>query len=139
METIRGSKTDETPAVHILSAFCGEHRVTLAEMTVPDKDNEITAAKQMLNMIDIEGSTITGDAMFCQHELCQIIHDNGGDYCFCVKGNQPHLLEDVQLTLTKGQNIQTATISEKGHGRIETREYSFTPIAGILYSVIGKK
>lgn len=125
-KTIKGSGNYLTKATHVLSAFSSDFGVTLAEMTVPDKDNEITAAKQMLKELNVEGRTVTGDAMFCQRELCSVVVSKGGHYCFAVKGNQPTLLENVSLTLEKGDNIQTDTAYEKGHGRIECREYKFT-------------
>ena len=74
----------------------------------------------------MKGRTVTGDAMFSQRELCDIIVSKGGHYCFVVKGNQPTLLENISLTLEKGDNIQTTTVYEKGHGRIECRDYRFT-------------
>jgi hypothetical protein len=38
-----------------------------------------------------------GDAMFTQREICRVIIEGGGEYCFIVKDNQPGLKADIAL------------------------------------------
>ena len=52
---------------------------------------EAKTAVDLLKTIVLKGRLVTGDAMFCQRELCQQIVDSGGDYLFVVKDNQPEL------------------------------------------------
>ena len=125
-KTIKGSGNYLISPVHVLSAFCSEFQCTIADMTVPGKNNEITVAKVMLAELELNGVTVTGDAAFCQRENCNIIVAKGGNYYFNVKLNQPTLLDDATLLLEEEENLQTDSITEKGHGRIETREYKFT-------------
>ena len=125
-KTIRGSGNYMTRPVHVLSAFCSDFQCTLADMTVPGKNNEITVAKEFLTELDLKDVTVTGDAAFCQRENCNIIVAKGGNYCFAVKENQPTLLKNIKLTLNWDEDAQTDSITEKGHGRIETRDYKFT-------------
>ena len=40
---------------------------------------------------------ITGDAIFCQREICRTITDASGDYLFAVKDNQPEMKEAVAV------------------------------------------
>ena len=57
--------------------------------------NEITAGLALLKTLPLRGVTITGDAIFTQTEFCRIITDEGGDYFFTVKDNQPALKGDI--------------------------------------------
>ena len=66
------------------------------QLSVDDKQNEITAAKDLLFHLPIQGNIFSGDAMFCQRELCERIVTNSGDYLFTVKGNQKVLFEGLQ-------------------------------------------
>jgi predicted transposase YbfD/YdcC len=60
---------------------------------VDEKTNEHKAALELLKTIVLKNCVITGDAMFCQREICQQIIDSGGDYFVVVKDNQPNLQE----------------------------------------------
>jgi predicted transposase YbfD/YdcC len=54
--------------LHALNAYSGEHHLSLAQIKVSDKSNEITAIPQMLKMLDIKGHTVTIDAIGCQQD-----------------------------------------------------------------------
>ena len=74
-------------------------------------------------MLDIEGSTVTIDAMGCQKQIASTIHSKKADYVLALKTNQPTLYEDVRLYFESLTGITTARTLEKDHGRIEKREY----------------
>jgi hypothetical protein len=95
-KTIKSSATEEYPALHLLSAYCTSLQGVLYQLPVSDKQNEITAAKELLFHIPLEGNVLSGDAIFCQRELCTSIVENKGDYLFTVKGNQRVLFETIQ-------------------------------------------
>ncbi len=107
----------------MVSAFVAENQITLGEITVDEKSNEITAIPQLLDLIDVSGATVTIDAMGCQTDIAKKITDKKADYCLALKGNQSSLHEDVKLYFEKLPAEQTAITKEKGHGRIEKREY----------------
>jgi predicted transposase YbfD/YdcC len=116
--------------LHIVSAWATECHLSLGQVTVDEKSNEITAIPRLLELLDLRGALVTIDAMGCQKEIAQKIIDGGGDYVLAVKDNQPHLLEDVQACLTKaldGDNLpqpcHTYSTEERGHGREERRSY----------------
>jgi predicted transposase YbfD/YdcC len=130
-KTLRGSATGELAPLHLVSAWATEAQLTLGEVAVEGKSNEITAIPELLKLLDLKGALVTIDAIGCQKAIAQQIVDKGGDYLLAVKGNQEHLLEDIQATVTKAldgelpkHQVATVTTTEEGHGRIERRTYT---------------
>ncbi|MCP4272319.1 MAG: ISAs1 family transposase [Gammaproteobacteria bacterium] len=86
--------------------------------------NEIKIAAPMLDAIDIQGRTITADALLTQRELAKyLVKTRQANYHFTVKANQKQLLSDI--TLYFNENTKDANYIETGtgeHGRIETRK-----------------
>ena len=67
-KTIRGSGNTEHKAYHVVSAFVAENQITLGEIVVDEKSNEITAVPELLDIIDVEGAIVTADAIRdCSH------------------------------------------------------------------------
>jgi predicted transposase YbfD/YdcC len=122
-KTIRGSGNDEHKAYHVVSAWIAENQITLGQIKVEEKTNEITAVPELLDMLDIEGSIITADAMSCQKTITAKIAERHADYVIGLKGNQGSLLEDAKLYFERESAQTLVEPSEKGHGRIEKREY----------------
>ena len=122
-------------AIHMVSAWATANQISLGQVVVDAKSNEITAIPKLLRMLEIAGSLVTIDAMGCQTEIAKQIVAQGADYCLAVKGNQPtlyngivefynkHLLDD--FTGTRARRHRT---SEKGHGREEIRESIICPV-----------
>ena len=111
-------------ALQILTAYLTESGVVLGQMTIHEKTNEIPIFQEMLNYIDVQGKTITGDAMHCQKETCQKIIEKSGDYVFGLKENQKTLYDDVALFFNSeinSENIEECTKIEQNGGRIEKR------------------
>jgi hypothetical protein len=100
-KTLKGSATSEYPALHLLAAYCSEISAVIKQNAIGSHKNEITAAKEMLFDMPLKGKFISGDAIFCQKELCNIILKNQGDYIFIVKGNQKQLLDDIKDVFKK--------------------------------------
>lgn len=94
-KTLRGSRRHDATALHIVSAFATELSVVVGDLIVPPEQNEITAALALLKGLPLEGAVITGDAMFCQREICKHIRDAKGHYLFAVKQNQPELHDAI--------------------------------------------
>lgn len=90
-KTLRGSRRHDATALHVVSAFATELSVVIGDLVVPPDQNEITAALALLRSLPLDGTVITGDAIFCQREICRHIRDNRGHYLFTVKQNQPEL------------------------------------------------
>lgn len=95
-KALRGSQGHQLPGVHLLAAYCRDVEAVLAQLAVPGKTNEHKAALELLKLIPLEGTLITGDAMFTQRDLCEAIIRGRGDYFFTVKDNQPTLEADIR-------------------------------------------
>jgi predicted transposase YbfD/YdcC len=91
----RGSGTADSPAVHLLSALDHRTGCVLAQARVPAETNEHKAALVLLKAMVLEGRVITGDAAFCQRDLCRQVVDDGGHYLIKVDDNQPTLRADI--------------------------------------------
>jgi predicted transposase YbfD/YdcC len=131
-KTVRGSWSTERPAgVHLLAACFPAEGLVLMQVAVAQKTNEITAAPQVLNCLDLRGKIVMGDAMHTQRALSVQIVESGGDYIWYAKDNQPSLRQDIEQTFQPevcgpGSSpvptaVECATQSDKGHGRIEKR------------------
>jgi len=111
-------------ALQILTAYMTESGVVLGQMAIHEKTNEIPVFQEMLNYIDVQGKTITGDAMHCQKETCKKIIEKGGNYVFGLKENQKTLYDDIALFFNSeinSENIETYTKIEQNGGGIEKR------------------
>ncbi len=95
-KTLRGSKRQGVPAVHLLAALSQALQLPLQQQAMPLTTNEATAAIAFLRGLPLDERLVTMDAAFTHREVCQTILDGGGDYLCCVKENQPTLLEDIQ-------------------------------------------
>ena len=114
---------------YIVSAFIGELGLSIGQVKVDDKSNEITAIPDLLDLLEIEGSTITIDAIGTQEEIVNKIVDKGAHYVLPVKDNQKELKKQIKSQFESYNNLygnsevfHEKTI-EKDHGRIEEREY----------------
>lgn len=117
-------------ALHTLSAYATNARLTLAQLSVPEKTNEITAIPDLLDQLveakQLEGALVTIDAMGCQVAIADKIVAHKADYLLALRGNQPTLESDVERYFADApaSELATKTTIEKGHGRIETRTYT---------------
>jgi predicted transposase YbfD/YdcC len=134
-KTLRGSKKQGAPGMHLLSALAHHLGVTLAQHAVDDKTNEITAVETLLQGWVLEGRVMTMDALLTQRHVAQTIVDKGGDYVMIVKENQPQLHADIALVFAQppwGDGQETASTVDRGHGRIEQRTLTAsTALAGL--------
>ena len=119
-----------TGAIHIVSAWSSVLRLSLGQVKVGDKSNEITAVPLLLKLLDINGCLVTADAMHCQRATARQITEQGGTFVLAIKGNQRALYQSVKLFTAEaakkkyaGYETRTITTVDKGHGRIETRHY----------------
>jgi DDE_Tnp_1-associated/Transposase DDE domain len=94
-KTARGSRDGEVPGHHFVSAYTPYAAAVLGQLRVDAKTNEHKAALQLLGLLPLAGRVVVGDAAFCQRDLAQKVVEQGGDYLFTVKANQPGLEADV--------------------------------------------
>jgi predicted transposase YbfD/YdcC len=122
-KTMRGSKCGDNRGLHVVSAFLTDAQIVLGEITCDEKSNEITVIPELLDMVNVEKSIVTIDAMGTQTKIAEKIIAQKADYCLALKGNQSNLHDDVRLYF-ETETIENATVScETGHGRTEQRAY----------------
>lgn len=126
-KTLRGSHDgdENQKAIHIVSAFASNTRLILGQEKVEEKSNEITAIPKLLDVLFLKGAVVTIDAMGCQKSIAKKIRSKNADYLLALKGNQGDLNDDVR-TYFEGESNQGLDVYksyDKGHGRIEIREY----------------
>lgn len=116
---------------YIVSAFLSDIGISIGQVKVDDKSNEITAIPELIQLLDIEGKIITIDAIGTQEEICNLItsKEKKGEYILKVKDNQKDLKDDIKtyfdLAIKREDTdiIIWDTDYEKDHGRIEKRIY----------------
>ena len=120
----------------MVSAWATQQGVTLGQVAVDSKSNEITAIPKLLEMLELRGAVVSIDAMGCQKEIAKQIVDEGGDYVLAVKDNQPNLSEAISdFFLERHENedfreygCRQKSASERSRGRWETRHYVVAPV-----------
>lgn len=116
---------------YIVSAFLSDIGISVGQVKVDDKSNEITAIPELIKLLDIEGKIITIDAIGTQEDICNLItsKEKKGDYILKVKDNQKDLKDDIKTYFDLGLKRDETDIAiwetdyEKDHGRMEKRIY----------------
>lgn len=127
-KTLRRShdNADGKSAIHIVSAWACENKMVFGQVATDEKSNEITAIPKLLEMLVLDGSVVTIDAMGCQKKIAKKIKESNGDYIFSLKGNQGTLHEEVKLfmddAITNGGDYDYNHTTDGGHGRVEIRK-----------------
>ncbi len=133
-KTLRGAADHERgrAAIHLVSAWATENKLSLGQVVVGEKTNEITAIPELLQLLEISGALVTIDAMGCQRAIADQIREREADYVLAVKENQPTLYEQVEGAIAEAleqdaKDIDEHQTMETGHGRQETRTYALFP------------
>lgn len=101
-KSLCGTLAAHERCIHLLALF--DHRTggVLGQLAMPPTTNEHKAALPLLRDLVQKGQLITGDAMFCQRDLCQQVTAAGADYLLMVKDNQPELKAAIQAEFEPG-------------------------------------
>jgi predicted transposase YbfD/YdcC len=118
-KTVRGARTAQANAPHLVAALCHTTGTVLGQLAVAAKSNGIPAVRDLLAGFDVAGAVITVDAMHTQTDTAKVITDAGGDYLFTIKGNQPRLHAACKNLPWK--NVPAHRATSTGHGRRVTR------------------
>lgn len=76
-------------ALHVVTAFAAGALMTIGQVAASDKESEITEARTLLGLLDLNGVLVTGDALYCQGETARLIEERGGKWLFTLKANRP--------------------------------------------------
>ncbi len=122
-------------ALHSVTVWASEFGLSLGQVACAEKSNEITAIPELLQLVDIQGSIITIDAMGTQKVIAATIIDGKADYVLALKGNQETLQQAVIDHIDEQSKNDFADVQarrhitkEKGHGREEIRSYMQMPV-----------
>ena len=137
-----GRTTPKLKALHVVSAWAGQTGLTLGQVAVEAKSNEITAMPQLLEFLDLHDKIVTIDAMGCQKDIAEAIVAGGGDYILAVKDNQPTLHAELQAAFAQApapklRSPRRYTTEEQGHGRDEQRTVQVLPAREYLSAAQG--
>lgn len=118
---VRGAKNGEGTRVHLMSALNQDSHAVLAQVSVSDKTNEITAFPVLLDhFMDLKGVVVTADALHTQTGHARYLAQRGAHYVFTVKANQPTLLDQLEqspwIEVPNGDRIRT-----RANGRVMIR------------------
>ena len=135
-KTVRGAvnRNANPETLHLVSAYDTQEGLVLFQQATGGKGTEIQAVKELLSMLDINGSIVTLDALHCQSQTLNQITLQGGDYVVQLKKNQGKLREAISTQFTdvfEGKpvpNLSQHTTSDQGHGREEVRTVFQLPI-----------
>ena len=121
-KTIRGNASNLSDSkLHIVSAFCARNEISLGQIKVNEKSNEITAIPDLLELIAVKGCIVTIDAMGCQKKIAEKIIEKNADYILMVKENQANLKEQIEKVFNIQKPEMIDVEEDLGHGRIEKR------------------
>ncbi len=143
-KTLRQTRrtTPQLKALHVVSAWAGQTGLTLGQVAVNAKSNEIKAMPQLLEVLDLHDKIVTTDAMGCQKAIAETIVAGGGDYILAVKANQPTLHAEIQAAFATAatppaRSPRLYTTEDQGHGRDEQRTVQVLPARGHLSTAQG--
>ena len=114
-KTMRGARTGDNPAPHLLAALDQAAGTALTQRRVADKSNEIPALPDLLAPLDLDGALITADAMHTQRSTAEWIISRGAHYVLTVKNNQPGLKRALKKLPWK--DVPAVSSVDTGHGR----------------------
>jgi predicted transposase YbfD/YdcC len=127
-KTLRRSfdRASGTSALHVVTAFAADAQLIIGQKAVGEGGNEITAARALLELLDLKGALVTADAIHCNVETAQTVLDRGGDYLFALKANRPATLADVESYFADPKAIvaEVHETVDADHGRIEIRRHA---------------
>jgi len=128
-------------AIHMVSAWATANHISLGQIVVDEKSNEITAIPKLLEMLELSGALVTIDAMGCQRDIAEQIVSSGADYVLAVKENQPTLHKELAFFFADHRaddfarvNVRRHETYEHAHGRDEMRFYYLCPVPAYLQS-----
>jgi predicted transposase YbfD/YdcC len=131
-KVLRGTiEVGQSQGLHLLAAYLPEEGLVLMQVEVDSQANEIVAAPKLVEVLDLRGKVVVGDAMHTQRNISIEIVSQGGDYIWTAKGNQAevqetiaHLFEPEPVTpgfAPSPTDFKSASTVDKGHGRLERR------------------
>jgi predicted transposase YbfD/YdcC len=149
-KTMKGSHSrgKGLKALHVLSAYSCANGLSLGQLKVDGKTNEITVIPELIKQLAIDGAIVTIDAMGCQKEITKVIIEQKADYLIAVKENQKELYETISDVFELSQNKEYGDKMplqkfedkiEASHGKIEERFITTLPLKSVSHAIDPKE
>ncbi len=123
----RGTAHGQTRARHRLGVMLAADAITVAQLDVDGKSNEIKAFIPLLEQVPcLRNAVISADMMHTQREHAGYLHQRGAYFVLPVGGNQPGLFDQLDALDWKNVPIGWMTY-DRGHGRQEIRTIQVRP------------
>jgi predicted transposase YbfD/YdcC len=121
-KSLRGAvdTASRSTPLHLVTAWAADRHLVLGQRRAPNR-SEVTAARQIIALLDLTGTTVTADALHGNRQTAAAIRTRGGDYALTVKGNRGPLHRDAQALLAEAPEDQAAVTIQTAHGRHEER------------------
>jgi predicted transposase YbfD/YdcC len=127
-KSLRGAfdKAGSTTPLHLVHVWATEQRLLLGQRAVAGAPGEISGAKELLRLLDVEGAIVTLDANGCTPAIAEAIQDGKADYVLALKGNRGPIHAEVKALFESLEDrgfrgAKTEQTNESGHGRAEER------------------
>jgi hypothetical protein len=104
-KALRGSGGAGLGMLHLVSAWATGAQLSLGQVAVEGKSNEITAIPELLSLLDLKGALVRIDALGCQKAFARQVVEAGGDYVLTVKDNHPTLASDIVDSFAAAQEV----------------------------------
>lgn len=120
---------DKSGMAHIVSAFVQGNKMVFAQEKTDGKGRELDAIEKLLDVLALQGTVVTLDALGCQRKIARKILDAKANYVLQVKRNQSRLQEAIVKLIDeaildgfRGMCADHDQQTDGDHGRIETRD-----------------
>jgi predicted transposase YbfD/YdcC len=108
--------------LHMVNVWAAETRMALAQRKAPQR-NEIKGALALLACLDLDGATVTADALHCRPDIAAAIRARKGHYVLALKRNRGRLFQLASARIdAAGKARRAVARSTRAHGRTERRQ-----------------
>src|SRR5215216_6016472 len=144
-KTVRrsGRRRHDHGPLHLVSAWASGQGLVLGQREVDGKSNEITAIPELLDILHLDGSIVTLDAMGCQKDIAARIRAKRADYLLALKANHGRAFEAVgghfeRTCFCRGSGSRPAFDAfDDSHGRLVRRRVVVSPAVTELEPLSG--
>ena len=138
-KTLRGTRCQsrKVQAWQVVRAWASQTGLTLGQVAVDTKSNEITAIPELLKLLELHEKLVTLEARGCQKAIARTIVEGGGDSILAVKDNQATWHAEGPAAFAQAptpplRSSRRTTTVEKGQGRYQQRTVQVLPARDYL-------
>ena len=122
-KALRGAyeRGGQATPLQLVNVFATDARMALAQQKAPGR-NETAGAIEVLDLLSLDGSIVTADALHCHRTFAAAVLERGGDYVLAIKANRGRLFKAVKQQFARsGKRSMAEKINPSSHDRREMR------------------